>query len=97
MFKLTVSLVMGHTYNVILPNDEVAAKFVARKRRQVDVAWVAETAAVDPAEQPVPETWTRTLENLYPTCHHGLSADLCMDPYGDHHFGTIEQELAGLL
>lgn len=31
---------------------------------------------------------------LYPQCHHGLSLDLCMDPYGDAHFGTREQELA---
>jgi len=31
---------------------------------------------------------------LYPTCHHGLALDLCMDPYGENHFGTREQELA---
>lgn len=31
---------------------------------------------------------------LYPQCHHGLDLDLCMDPYGDAHFGTREQELA---
>lgn len=31
---------------------------------------------------------------LHPTCHHGLAADLCMDPYGDYHFGTRDQELA---
>lgn len=30
---------------------------------------------------------------LYPQCHHGLALELCMDPYGDHHFGTREQEL----
>lgn len=29
---------------------------------------------------------------LYPTCHHGLSAQMCMDPIGDCHFGTYEQE-----
>jgi hypothetical protein len=33
-------------------------------------------------------------EVLYPTCHHGLDARLCMDPVGDGHFGTLEQELA---
>lgn len=31
---------------------------------------------------------------LYPTCEHGMSLSLCMDPYGDAHFGTREQELA---
>ena len=36
-------------------------------------------------------------ERLYPTCHHGMSAELCMDPVGDNHWGTIEQELAGQL
>src|SRR4051812_31101206 len=97
MFKLTVSLVTGHTYNVIVPNDEVAAKFVTRKRHQVNVAYVAETAQLDPEAQALPETWVSTLDVLYPTCHHGLSADLCMDPYGDFHWGTIEQELAGQL
>lgn len=33
-------------------------------------------------------------EALYPVCHHGLSLDLCMDPYGQEHFGTRDQELA---
>jgi len=31
---------------------------------------------------------------LHPQCHHGLSADLCMDPIGEHHFGTREWEMA---
>jgi len=94
MIKLTVSLVHGHTYDVIFVNDEVAAKFVSRKRNQVNVAFVAETAQFDTEVSPVPETWTRTLDVLYPTCHHGLSADLCMDPVGDHHWGTREWEMA---
>lgn len=34
---------------------------------------------------------------LYPACRHGLDASRCMDPYGDAHFGTREQELMGLL
>lgn len=32
---------------------------------------------------------------LHPQCHHGMSLQGCMDPYGDGHFGTREQELAG--
>jgi len=97
MIKLTVSLVHGHTYNVIFVTDEVAAKFVSRKRHQANVAFVGETAQFDPEVSPVPETWTATLDVLYPTCHHGLNAELCMDPVGDFHWGTIEQELAGQL
>jgi hypothetical protein len=34
----------------------------------------------------------RLMELLYPLCHHGMALDLCMDPYGPHHFGTYEQE-----
>lgn len=32
---------------------------------------------------------------FYPTCHHGMSLDLCMDPVGQHHYGTLAQELNG--
>lgn len=38
--------------------------------------------------------FARLYDALYPQCHHGLGLDLCMDPYGDNHFGTREQELA---
>lgn len=31
---------------------------------------------------------------LYPRCHHGLDATACMDPIGEHHFGTLAQEMA---
>jgi hypothetical protein len=34
------------------------------------------------------------LDHLYPQCHHGLSAQLCGDPYGDNHWGSYEQEKA---
>jgi len=40
------------------------------------------------------DAFPRVADALHPTCHHGLSLDLCMDPYGDAHFGTREQELA---
>lgn len=39
-------------------------------------------------------TFPELADTLYPTCHHGLSADLCMDPYGPHHYGTREWEMA---
>lgn len=41
------------------------------------------------------DAFPRISDALYPICHHGLSLGLCMDPYGDGHFGTREQELAG--
>lgn len=33
-------------------------------------------------------------EVLHPQCHHGMSLHLCMDPYGENHFGSREQEIA---
>lgn len=41
---------------------------------------------------PVPNEYGKVLDVLYPTCHHGMSASLCMDPVGPHHYGTYEQE-----
>ena len=46
---------------------------------------------------PIEETILKVLEILYPQCHHGMDASLCMDPYGENHFGTREQELQGIL
>jgi hypothetical protein len=45
-------------------------------------------------DAPVAPKFAIVLRHLYPTCHHGLSLDLCMDAYGDNHFGTREQEMA---
>lgn len=36
----------------------------------------------------------RMEEMLFPTCHHGLALELCMDPVGQNHFGTLAQEQA---
>lgn len=33
-----------------------------------------------------------TVAALYPVCHHGMDARLCMDPEGPHHFGTAAQD-----
>lgn len=40
------------------------------------------------------EVFPRMADVLHPQCHHGLALENCMDPYGDAHFGTREQELA---
>lgn len=40
------------------------------------------------------DAFPRLSDTLNPTCDHGLSLRNCMDPYGDAHFGTREQELA---
>lgn len=45
-------------------------------------------------EFPIPDTATRLLDTLYPTCHHGMDGRMCLDPYGDNHFGSAEWERA---
>jgi hypothetical protein len=45
-------------------------------------------------DAPVHPSFVALKKVLYPTCHHSLSLQLCMDPYSDAHFGTREQELA---
>lgn len=39
-------------------------------------------------------TFPRMAAKVNPICHHGMSANLCMDPIGEHHFGTREWEMA---
>lgn len=43
---------------------------------------------------PLTPSQLRLYDHLYPTCHHGMDATMCMDPYGDNHWGTMEQEMA---
>jgi hypothetical protein len=52
---------------------------------------------VIPPVGPVNQDVLRLLDVLYPTCHHGMSADLCLDPIGPNHWGTAEQERMGLI
>jgi hypothetical protein len=47
-----------------------------------------------PPAGPLTPSQLRLMDYLNPTCHHGMSADLCMDPYGDNHWGTMDQEMA---
>lgn len=39
-------------------------------------------------------TFPRMAAKVNPICHHGMSAHPCMDPVGEHHFGTRDQEMA---
>lgn len=84
MIKLTVSMVTGHSYQVIFGagQDQVAAEFVARKRNQVNIAHVGETAEIDPEATPIPDSWTKTLTALYPVCDD--------DTDGDHYDDDVD-------
>ena len=56
-----------------------------------------EVSRTFPEYGPLTPSQLRLLEYLYPHCHHGMDATMCMDPYGPNHWGTMEQELAGML
>src|SRR6185312_12770085 len=47
-----------------------------------------------PPTGPLTPSQLRLMAYLFPQCHHGMDASLCMDPYGDNHFGSLEQEMA---
>lgn len=42
-------------------------------------------------DSPVPEQWAALCDLLFPTCEHGMSADLC---WGPNHYPTREEEMA---
>lgn len=43
-------------------------------------------------DAPMPDSWTRMNDKLYPTCEHGLSAWLCAGP---EHYPTDQQLMTG--
>lgn len=45
-------------------------------------------------EAPLDGSFSQVSDLLYPMCHHMMDAQQCMDPYGEHHFGTREWEMA---
>lgn len=55
-----------------------------------DEQLITESAGMFPLTQGMHEL----LGILYPTCHHGMDATMCLDPYGPHHWGTAEWERA---
>jgi hypothetical protein len=85
MIKFDVSTDGGyHRYTVSFSTEEQALNWITARRSSHNVYEVP--------GQEIPEDWTRVLDLLYPTCHHGLDGRACMDPVGDAHWGTAEQE-----
>ena len=85
-----------HRYPVTFSTPYQALEFMSRKAATTTLIETSEHQIV-PAGRIGPLTVGELalLDALYPSCHHGLSLELCMDPYGEHHWGTREQELAG--
>jgi hypothetical protein len=40
------------------------------------------------------DVFPRMADALYPQCHHGMDLRNCLDPIGEHHFGTRDWERA---
>jgi hypothetical protein len=76
-------------YKVTFSTQEQAIAFLSARTAThnwdeiPDVFW--------PGSGSVPADWHELLAYLYPTCEHGMSADLC---YGPDHFMSAAQEEA---
>lgn len=85
MTKLEVSTQGGyHRFTVSFSTEAQALAYVGARRKTHNVYEIESS--------PIPSDWTKLISLLYPTCHHGMSLDLCGDPVGPHHFGTYEDE-----
>lgn len=78
------------SYRVVFEGPQAQARALAYRAARTSTHHFAEPADAPFSGRAYPELDAA----LYPLCHHGLSADLCMDPIGDHHYGTREWEMA---
>jgi hypothetical protein len=88
--------------DIAFPNAAVALATLRRWRAEDEAAghpysqvWAEETEELQvyPKDRvgPLTEDEIALLDFLYPSCEHGLSADLCMGP---NHYPTADQERA---
>lgn len=80
----------GHSYNAVFTGPQAqdhAVAFIERKS--------STCAFFESEDAPLDERHSKVINKLYPTCHHGMDGNQCMDPIGPHHFGTYEQERGG--
>lgn len=80
----------GQTWRVVFEGPDAQARALAYRAARTATHNFNEAGDAPFSYETFPELAT----TLYPQCHHGMSAELCMDPYGEHHFGTCEQERA---
>lgn len=95
MIKLVAVRDDGHSYPVAFATPRQALDFVSRKTDTALVETEDRHLTIQDAEHDADAL--ALYDHMHPACHHGLSAELCMDPVGQNHWGTIEQELAGVL
>lgn len=78
---------------------------ICDQRRSIKVGFATEDQAIgyvarksstcafyEVESSPIPRDWKRLEDLMYPTCDHGLSADLC---YGPAHYATDEEIAKG--
>lgn len=70
-------------FNATFSTEDQAIAFLSA-RNSTHARWESES-------NPVPLTWTKLIDFLYPTCEHGMMADQC---YGPNHFMDADQERA---
>lgn len=68
-------LYQGHNYTVTFSTEDQALAYIAPR--------LSTSVIAEREDSRIPKDWTRLLKLLYPTCEHGLSADLC---YGPGHY-----------
>ena len=77
-------------YNVTFSTEDQAIAFLTPKS-STHAWWELNTENSAGPRGSVPVSWIKLQEFLYPTCEHGMSADLC---YGPDHFMSADQEEA---
>ena len=92
VFKLEVHICnQSRSYYPSFNTEDQVLGFIARREAQ-DEAWREANAApawsgghtyTELEDYPIPETWSRVWDLLYPSCPHNLSLDLC---YGPGHY-----------
>lgn len=76
----------SRTYPVSFYGEAAEDNALAFIARRTDLTFF-EAEGDEPHQ--VGDEFTRLLAVLYPTCEHGMSADLCMGP---EHYGTAEMD-----
>lgn len=95
-FTLVVSVCGSHSYRATFHRECDVIDFIQRRMAVNESLAAAGTYSGgyswSPVEDcPLPESWEALDRLLFPTCEHGLSADLC---WGPNHYPTADEERA---
>lgn len=74
---------MRRSYRVVFATEDQALAYMEERK--------STHAFFELGDEPIGDSFTRLLEEMHPTCEHGMSAALCMGP---EHYPSAEQERA---